>query len=343
MAKVSVLMPVYNAGKYLRAAIESILNQTFEDFEFLIIDDGSTDNSAAIIASYKDPRICFYRNKENIGISPTLNKGIQLATTEMIARMDADDISYPERLKRQLDYLQAHPDCAMVASQARVISEEGKFIRLDKLKPEHYYYNLTFICWVYHPTVMYRKTVVKEVNMYTEIYSEDFELFWQISRRYKIYTLPEVLLDYRETARSLHQVTKRKEYEQAQQEQVLRNLRYFAGNDYYIPLRYIECFRHNFLPLLAEQKVSEVIACIKELDFINHCILFKENVNHNPQAIKKAAEYKRAYVISFYLKHLPFRKKIYLLFWSTSISGIVKIIKSSIRPFLSIKRQRNHG
>ena len=332
-------MPVYNAEKYLKEAIESILNQTFEDFEFLIIDDGSTDKSAAIIASYKDPRIRFYRNKENIGISPTLNRGIRLATTELIARMDADDISYPERLKKQLDYLQAHPDCAMVASQARVISEEGEFIRLDKLKPEHYYYNLTFICWIYHPTVMYRKAVVKEVNMYTAAYSEDFELFWQISRRYKIYTLPEILLDYRETAQSLHQVIKKKEYEQAQQEQVLRNLRYYAGKDYTVPLPYIECFRHNFMPLLAEQKVSEVIACVKELDFINHCILLKENVNHSPQAIKKAAEYKKAYILSYYLKYLPFMEKVYLLFRSTSISGIINLVKSHLRFFFKGRSQ----
>lgn len=336
MAKLSVLMPVYNAEKYLREAIESILHQTFEDFEFLIIDDASTDGSAEIIASYQDSRIRIYRNRENSGISQTLNKGIQLATTACIARMDADDISYPERLEKQFAYLQANPDCAMVSSQARVVNELGEFIRQDKLKSEHYYYNLTFICWIYHPTVMYRKASVQEVNMYTSMFSEDFELFWQISRRYKIYTLPEVLLDYRETGQSLHQVLKKQEYEHAQQEQVLRNLRYYTGDDYMIPLSYLECFRHNFQPLLAERSAWEVIACVKELDYINQCILRKDNINGHPQAIKKAAAYKRAYILSFYCKHLPMAKSILLRLWATSLIDTLKITGSCLR-FIFIK------
>ncbi|MBA3284207.1 MAG: glycosyltransferase family 2 protein, partial [Nitrosopumilus sp.] len=101
MPKVTVLMPVYNASAYLHDAIQSILNQTFQDFEFLIIDDGSSDNSEIIIKGYKDKRIRFIKNEQNIGISATLNKGIELASCELIARMDADDVSYPKRLEKQ--------------------------------------------------------------------------------------------------------------------------------------------------------------------------------------------------------------------------------------------------
>lgn len=341
MVRVSVLMPVYNAEKYLKEAIDSILNQTFEDFEFLIIDDGSTDESAAIVESYKDPRIRFFRNKENLGISPTLNKGIKLASTNFIARMDADDVSYQDRLRKQFLYLEEHPECAMVATRARVVSEAGKFIRLDNLKPEHYYYNLNFICWIYHSTVMYRKTAVMDVNFYTATYAEDFELFWQILRRHKIYVLQEVLLDYRETAQSLHQVLKKQEYEQAQQEQVLRNLRYYAGNSYTLPESYIECFRHNFQPLLAQQKVREVIACIKELDYLTCCILRKENINYNAQAIKKAAQYKRNYLLCFFRNHLPFPKNFYLWLWSWSLKSTLKGAKSFLKDQLEFKTARN--
>src|SRR3712207_1463638 len=116
---VTVLMPVFNAEKYIRKSIESILNQTFKSFEFLIIDDGSRDNSAGIVRSYADSRIRFIQNDKNLGITATLNKGIELASCELIARMDADDFSYPQRLERQYAYFQKHPDCALVSCWTR--------------------------------------------------------------------------------------------------------------------------------------------------------------------------------------------------------------------------------
>jgi len=316
MAKLTVLMPVFNAARFLREAMDSILSQTFTDFEFLIIDDGSTDDSVAILKSYADPRIRFYQNGENMGISPTLNKGIELAATPYIARMDADDISYPERLAKQYAYLQAHPDCAMVSSLVRVIAEDGQFVRQDSFKSEFFYYNLTFICWIYHPTVMYRTAAVKAAGMYTAAYAEDFELFWQLSRQHKLYNLPEVLLDYRVTSQSLHQVLKKQEYAQAQQEQLLRNFRYYAGSDYTIPLEYIECLQHNFQPLLATKSPAKVLACLRELDTLTQCILAKENVNRDPVTISRAARYKRRYIFFYYLKHLPFPLNIWLLLTS---------------------------
>src|ERR1019366_6676511 len=119
-------------------------------FEFLIVDDCSTDNSVNIIESYCDSRIRFYKNEKNLGISATLNKGIELATTELIARMDSDDISYPERLQKQYDFISANPDGALYSCWVRVIDQENRFIREDNFKSPYYYYNLTFICWIYH-------------------------------------------------------------------------------------------------------------------------------------------------------------------------------------------------
>src|SRR5690242_1454586 len=110
----TVLMPVYNAERFLREAIDSILAQSLQQFEFLIIDDGSTDSSVDIIRSYTDSRIRFIQNERNLGISATLNKGIELSKTELIARMDADDISYPTRLEKQYQYFLTHPDCALL-------------------------------------------------------------------------------------------------------------------------------------------------------------------------------------------------------------------------------------
>jgi glycosyltransferase involved in cell wall biosynthesis len=161
--KLTVLMPVYNAASYLHEAIDSILQQTFRDFEFLIIDDGSTDQSIAIVQSYKDPRIRFVRNETNAGIAATLNRGIELASCELIARMDADDISYPDRLQKQYDYMMHDSACALLSTWCRVVTAAGKHVRLERYTSRFFYYNLTFECWIYHPTVMFRKAAVKEV------------------------------------------------------------------------------------------------------------------------------------------------------------------------------------
>lgn len=306
-------MPVYNAEKYLAEAIDSILQQTFEDFEFLIIDDGSSDRSVAIVQSYTDPRIRFVQNEQNMGISETLNKGIQLSAADYIARMDADDISYPERLEKQMVYMLAHPSCAMVSSLVRVIAEDGQFVRQDAFESAYFYYNLTFICWIYHPTVLYRKSAVTEVGMYAVPYAEDFELFWQLSRKFAFYNLPEVLLDYRVTKQSLHQVLKKKEYAEAQQEQLLRNFRYFAGQQYTLPKNCVECLQHNFPPLLAEQSVNSILSCVRELDFLTACILEKENVNRDTAAIRQAAAYKKQFIVEYFARNLPRLKGVELL------------------------------
>lgn len=313
MCQLTVLMPVYNAQKYIAQAIESILNQSFTDFEFIIIDDCSTDKTASIIKTYDDIRIRFFTNERNLGISATLNKGIILATANYIARMDADDISYPQRLEMQFNYLKSNPSCGFVSSLVRVVSEDGRLLRVDDFKSEFYYYNLTFSCWIYHSSVMYRTDVVKSVGMYTEVYSEDYELFWQISRNYKFYNIPEILLDYRVTDHSLHQVLKKEEYLETQQKQVLRNLQFYAGSHYTIPKDYIACLQYSFTPLMKRQNISEIYNCLKQLDFISSKIFEKENINSNLANDIKAAYHKKDFIISFFVNNLSPIKSILLL------------------------------
>ncbi|HYC29626.1 MAG TPA: glycosyltransferase [Chitinophagaceae bacterium] len=307
-ALLTVLMPVYNAEKFLQEAIDSILAQTFTRFEFLIIDDASTDSSPAIIQSYTDARIRYIRNERNLGISATLNRGIELSNTEWIARMDADDISYPERLEKQFAFCEQHPDCTLLSCWTRVITEDKQVIRTEKYNSRYYYYNLTFECWVYHPTILFRKNAVN----YTVPYAEDFELLWQLMRKYKIYNLPEVLLDYRVTSASLHQVTKKKEYEEAMTEQVIRNIQFYAPGLPLSPAQ-LECLRHNFQPLLQENNVSSIIGCLRKLQIINRGILSTENINNDPVAIKEAAYFKRLFILTWFSRHLSKPKAIALL------------------------------
>ncbi|GHA56676.1 glycosyltransferase family 2 protein [Pontibacter akesuensis] len=330
MAKVTVLMPVYNAEKFLAEAMYSILVQTFPDFEFLIIDDASTDNSALIIQSYSDPRIRFYQNRKNLGVTATLNAGIELASCELIARMDADDISYPYRLEKQYQYLLAHPDCSLVSSLARVITEEGETVRVDNFASSYFYYNLTFICWIYHSSVMYRKAAVLDVGKYPTSYGEDYELWSQLMKKYKLANLPEVLLDYRLSSQSLTSATRKQENEQAGREQTLRNLRYYAGGHYNLPDDFLACFRHNFAPLLKKQRVDRILDCLRELDFITACILQKENINRNKTDIKAAAKYKRRFILSFYARNLPRHKGAALLLRDKSFLYLLQIACSHL-------------
>lgn len=304
----TVLMPVYNSEKYLSTAIESILNQRFSDFEFLIIDDGSSDTSAAIVRSYKDTRIRFIQNESNLGISETLNKGIQLASTELMARMDSDDISYPERLQKQYDYFQIHKDCALLSTSAQIITKDGRPIRVDEYYSSYYYYNLNFICWIYHPTVMYKRSCVIDSGLYKEKFSEDFDLWWQMSRKYEIEHLEEVLLDYRLTDESLSIVSKKEEYEKAQHQQVLRNIHYYTGESFTLTFEEIECYRFNFDPIV-NNGVKTIMRALYNLKYITDCIIQMPNVNLDIPAVKDAYFYKREYTIQALLNQLSFIKK----------------------------------
>ena len=124
--KVTVLMAVRDAGPYLGDAVDSILRQSFEDFEFLIVDDASTDGSAAIAESYRDPRIRLERTGRSLGLAECLNRAMALARGEFVARMDADDVSLPSRLEKQVAHLQSHPECAVVGVKMELMSPGGE-------------------------------------------------------------------------------------------------------------------------------------------------------------------------------------------------------------------------
>ena len=162
MPKVTVLMSVYNGEKHLREAIDSILNQTFGDFEFLIINDGSTDRTADILQSYQDSRIKIIHNEKNIGLTKSLNKGLKLAKGEYLARMDADDISYPNRLEVQYEYMEKNPNVGIVGSWNDVIDDIGNTIGFWKCNysSEEIYYILNFRNCLTHCSVLFKKELV---------------------------------------------------------------------------------------------------------------------------------------------------------------------------------------
>ena len=207
-------MSVHNGEKYLREAVESILSQTFTDFEFLIIDDGSTDGSLRIIQSYGDARIKLAQNASRLGLTRSLNRGIQLATGEYIARMDADDISLPERLERQADFLDQHPSCSVVAARVVMINEAGAEVGYwtedrETTTAREIYEQMPKSNCVAHPSVMLRATVAAQYG-YNERqqHSQDYDLWLRLcADGLVIEKLDEVLLRYRVHQNSITYLT----------------------------------------------------------------------------------------------------------------------------------------
>jgi len=214
--KVSIIMPVYNAEKFLDEAINSLLNQSLEDFELIIIDDQSTDHSLSIIRKYKkkDKRIVFLRNKQNLGCVNTRNKGLKIAKGKYIAVMDSDDVSLKDRLEKQVKYLDKHPDIYLIGGSAIVIDEQdtrlGVFLKQDN--PIRIGKKLRDFNCIIHPSVMYRNT---GEFFYREkfIISDDYDFLLRVlSSNRKISNLNEFLVKYRLNQGSFTFTKKNPEY-----------------------------------------------------------------------------------------------------------------------------------
>lgn len=197
--RITVLMPVFNGGEYVGAAIQSILGQTFGDFEFLIIDDGSTDASPAICRSYRDPRIRWIGNGENLGLIATLNKGLDLARGEYVARMDCDDISFPERFARQIEFMDRHPEIGLCGTWYERDSNGGKTIMKPAAEDHLIRFYLIFDTVFAHNTIFFRRDILERYRLRYDPhykYAEDYEFWVRCSRHTRLANIPEVLLRY---------------------------------------------------------------------------------------------------------------------------------------------------
>lgn len=194
---VTVLLPVYNGEKYLREAIDSILTQTYTNFEFLIINDGSTDRTEEIILSYTDPRIVYVKNEQNLRLIATLNKGLKLAKGKYIARMDADDISLPERLEKQVAYMEKHPAVGLCGSYIQTLEAGTEYIIKYQTASDEIKFKLLFDTHFPHPAAMLRKSVLDEYNLEYEqkyIHAEDYVLWNRMALHTGLHNIPEVLV-----------------------------------------------------------------------------------------------------------------------------------------------------
>lgn len=198
--RVSVIIPIYNAEKFLREAIDSMLNQTCTDFELIILNDESTDSSWEIITSYNDPRIRPVNYETNIGLNKSLNCGIELAKGEYIARMDGDDISLPNRLLEQVAFMDSHPDIGIAGSWVKVIGDKTEYVWEYYADPDKVKASILFVSSLAHPTVIMRRSLLDKYNLrYQDLRgsAEDYELWSRASECFRMANMGKVLLNYR--------------------------------------------------------------------------------------------------------------------------------------------------
>lgn len=211
---ISVIMPICNGGSFLRAAIDSVLAQTCADFEMLVIDNGSTDASIDIARSYTDPRIIVLHEPQR-GLVPPLRKGLSKARGNFIARMDADDISTPERLMKQVRYLEMHPDVVLVGTWAQVINAEGAVTGQDYTPPASSSELCRTLCQenvIVHGSIMMRIEAARAVGGYRSnfAYAEDYDLWLRLAEIGQLANIPEPLYQWRRHDQSTTHTTTHK-------------------------------------------------------------------------------------------------------------------------------------
>jgi glycosyltransferase involved in cell wall biosynthesis len=217
---VSIVMPVYNAEKTLRESMYTVLSQTYTDFELIALDDCSTDSTPQILASFGDPRIRIIRNEQNLGITRNLNKGLDLSTGTYIARMDADDLALPNRLRCQVAHMDANPDVVLLGSKYQHIDDEGEFLFNAEISPPtpdskgSVGWMLLFLTAIQHPTAMLRREVIEKHGMrYDLAYetAEDYEFWTRIARIGRVERLSAPHLYYRVTSTGISQTRRIKQ------------------------------------------------------------------------------------------------------------------------------------
>ena len=205
---ISVVTPVYNGEKYLKETIESVLSQSFGDFEFIIVDDGSTDRSADIVASFRDPRIV-YIHQQNTGNPGALNRGLFASRGKYVARLDADDLCMPGRFQVQYDFLENNPDYSVCGSCAEMIDKDGETVFVSKLPATDEEIRKVFDrenCMV-HSSIFFRRETAFNLGGYNEdirLYFTDWLFMFTLTKHGKVYNFPRPLVRYRMVHNSIH-------------------------------------------------------------------------------------------------------------------------------------------
>ena len=316
--KVTVLTLVYNGMPYLKDAIESTLNQTYKNFDYLIIDDLSTDESVACIKSYNDHRIKFIQNEKNLNTSDSFNKALSLINTEYIIRLDQDDISDINRIHKQIEFLESNKDISIISSWEKFIDKDGKFIMNFRGKIKNYgdfiAPILLGICPIWHPSIAFRKDDMIKIGGFDSKYAraEDFDVTSRFAlNRFNASIIPEYLLSYRKHEASQSSLFDTKQIMVSNQIQ-LNALNYFIKDENIFLLQ-------NFLLLndVSNKSVLNKTNLIKIKILLNNLFLAIYDKQNLSSSEFKTLKYKIFARVGYGIKYIKFysfcNEKIFML------------------------------
>ena len=315
---ISVIMAVYNGEDYLKPAIQSVLDQTYKNFEFIIVNDASTDNTVSIIESFQDERICLIHNEKNLRLAGSLNKAIAMARGKYLLRMDADDICFPDRFEKQVTYMDKHPEIGIAFGSVLKFSGDTILREIDsnEKKPEYIRATMLFFNTVYHPNVIMRREIF-EKYLYQKEYtvSEDMALWFQVAKDYPIMRMNDFTLLYR-----VHQGQVSTAFHEKQVEQEMQmKLPYLQKLVKEITVSEQEIHsrisRRN-----AEVSVSELQSWIEKLKYKN------EETKVYEKNIFEYVLFRISIIVSIYNSYLP-----QMLRWMIAKFGMWKVMVSFIK------------
>ena len=244
---VSILMPVYNTAPYLREAMDSMLSQTFSDFELIVLNDCSPDNAEEILDTYDDPRIVRYKGEKNVGLSNVLNTGIDISHGKYIARMDSDDISLPNRFQVQVDYLERHPEIDLVSAAMQLFGGRDE-VWIREQDPEKVKINALFHSPVLHASSVWRKDAFEKHGLRFRqemVPAEDYDLWTRaMLKGLKLVNLPDVLYQYR-----IHDAQSTLQTEKSAEKCRIVQRNYLKTALPSLSLKYIESFPKRLMPV----------------------------------------------------------------------------------------------
>ncbi|WP_053058277.1 glycosyltransferase family A protein [Pedobacter sp. BMA] len=338
---ISVVMPVYNAEQYIAVAIKSILAQTYGNFEFLILEDGSTDGTLQIINSFDDSRIKLIRNDANKGIVYNLNYGLEVAGGRYVARMDADDIAHPERLALQYEFMEAHPDIAICGTWFEIM-EENVVVELpvdhDQIK-----IGLLDYCVIGHPTAMLRADFFKTNNLkYNSSMqnAEDYDLWVRVAETGKLANLPHVLLRYRKHEQQVSKVA-------SSSQQIITNI--VRTNLLYSADKSLAPDYHFYHPGSISNNTTDFndnifsrILLLKKIEISN-----RNQQTFNPELFRNYVQKKQQYFLNMLLKEslakniqtakIFFRKK------NVQVLGFFPLVKLALNYIFKIRFPKRYA
>ncbi|TDP00869.1 glycosyltransferase family A protein [Flavobacterium sp. 245] len=335
MKKLAVLMPTYNCAKYLSESIDSIVNQTYSDFDLYIYDDCSTDNSTELIENYNDDRIFYRKNEANLGISKTLNIGLEelLGNYEFIARMDADDWAYPNRFQMQMDFMEQNPDVNLCGTQGFWLKNMGESPTSGWQYPVSYNYirlYLLFTASFGHSSLFFRSSffIAKKLRYNDTIKTcEDWDLWIRVSAMGEVHNLPDFLMKYRIISTSNHRSEENKTKHFIERSKIISNYwKTFDSNlspeqvlEYYYESN--DSLKQNFI-----QKLKILINSFNQL-FVNHTLdlQIEDKKKFNYLLARKIVDYRKRAKISLFNPFVWF-----LLLTHVKFISMPRLIKSQI-------------